>query len=135
MRLTISVLYSVVLININMIFAQQQSVMLNGAKVVECAQKLNLGTDMEKLKQVFSDPNHPNEICARLCIYQGMELVDDNFEIVKQKFAMLLKQSGHTVDEPIFQDCLASTEALKNKICEYATSRVHCFITKPQIKF
>jgi hypothetical protein len=54
---------------------------LNGAKVIACAQKLNMGSDMEKLKQIFSDPNHPKEVCARLCIYQAMELVDDNFEL------------------------------------------------------
>jgi len=56
--------------------------MLNGEKVVECAEKLKMGTDVEKLKQMFSDPNHPKEVCARLCIYQAMELVDENFEIV-----------------------------------------------------
>ena len=50
--------------------------------MVECAQKLNLGTDMDKLRETFSDPNHPNEVCARLCIYQAMELVDDNFDII-----------------------------------------------------
>lgn len=55
--------------------------MLNGAKVVACAEKLGMGTNTEQLREMFSDPNHPKEVCARLCIYQAMELVDDNFEI------------------------------------------------------